>query len=118
MPPTVTPGRSDPVISVLTRDRTPLHVKMTFSITQAKPAVDPKDIFWTYSPKENPADSIDVKALVQNSSKYEFSNDFKTLTIFNLGLSDGGVFTLSATNEAGMDSASQELVIHGECIVQ
>ena len=112
--PTVTPGRSEPVIGLLTRDGSPSQINVTFSITRAKPAVELEDIFWTYHTNENPADTTEVEVLVQNSSKYKFSDDLRTLTIFNLSLSDGGVFMLSATNAAGMDSARQELIIHGE----
>lgn len=112
MPPTVEPGSSGPVIGVETRDGSPSQISVTFSITRAKPAVELDDISWTYRTKSR--NIIDVAAMVSSSRKYEFSNDLLTLTIFNLSLSDGGFFTLNATNEAGMDSSNQELVIHGE----
>lgn len=114
MPPTVEPGSLEPVIGVETRDGSPSQISVTFSITRDVPAVEVDDISWTYHTNEDPG-LIDVAALVvNNSDKYSFSDDLRTLTIFNLSLSDGGFFTLSATNEAGTSSATQELVIHGE----
>lgn len=113
----VTPVRSEPLIVVLSRDGNPSQVNMTFSITGGESAVEPDDISWTYHTYANEdLEAIDIETLARSSSKYEFSYDLRTLTIFNLSLSDGGVFTFSAANVAGMESASQELVIYGECI--
>ena len=115
MPPTVEPGSSEPIIGVETRDGSPSQISVTFSITRDVPAVEVDDIFWTYRANEDPRVMIDVAAqVVNNSNKYSLSDDLTTLTIFNLNFSDGGFFTLSATNEAGMSNATQELVIHGE----
>jgi hypothetical protein len=88
---------------------------MTFFITRDVPAVEVDDISWSYNTNKDPEFTIDVATLlISNRSKYRLSDNLRTLTVFNLSLSDGGFFTLSAANEAGISTATQELVIHGE----
>ena len=112
MPPTVTPLKAEP-IGVETRDGTPSHITVGFSITRDYPSVQLEDITWSYTPIRGSMETSDVATLASNSSKYLLSDDLRTLTISNLSFSDAGYFTLNATNEAGMGSATLELIIHG-----
>ena len=46
--------------------------------------------------------------------RFSFSNDFRTLTIDPVEAADEGVYTLTAMNTAGMDSASIEVDVQCE----
>ena len=102
-------------IGVETRDGTPSQITVGFRVTRDFPEVELDDITWTYVAQDQGSmETIDVLMFASNSSRYELSDDRRTLTIYDVNLFDAGIFTLSATNEAGMGSASLELVIHGK----
>lgn len=114
VPPTVVPRSKEPLIGVETRDGSPSQISIEFAITRADPGVQPENITWTYrSEEETMAQEMEI---ADTFNQYEFSDDLVTLTLFNLSFFDAGFFTLRAANEAGMHSATLELVIHGECL--
>lgn len=114
VPPTVTAIDSEP-IGVETRDGTPSQITVGFSITRDFPEVELDNITWTYIAQGQGQDqNVDVLTLASNNSRYELSDDRRTLTIIDVSFSDAGTFTLVATNEAGIGSTSLELIVHGK----
>ena len=113
--PVVMADSSDPVIDVVARDSaTPPSARISFSISQAEPAVELGNISWAYHASGDPVSTLDMADLIRRSEKYRFSDDFQVLTILNLGLSDAGTFIFTAANTAGVGNATQELVVYGE----
>ena len=93
----------------VTNDGDPLgvvnnSVTLMFRILDASPVVLPSNIEWDFN-------GVALNDLV---SQYSFSADRLSLTISNLTHSDEGLYTLTATNEAGIDSASLFLNIEGK----
>lgn len=118
MPPTVTPTEEE-LIGVEHRDNTTSDITVSFSITRAFPAVEVQDIVWSYTLSRGPMNStkMDVLALAMNSSKYNLSADRRSLVVYDVDFFDAGYFTVNATNEAGIGTATQEFVVHGERVV-
>ena len=79
-------------------------VTLMFRILNASPVVQLANIVWDFN-----------GTILDNlSTRYSFSADRLALTIFDLAHSDQGLYTLTATNEAGVDSASLFLNIEGK----
>lgn len=78
-------------------------VTLIFRILNASPVVLPSNIEWEFN---------DV-VLNDTNSQYSFSPDRLSLTISNLTHSNEGLYTLTATNEAGVGSANIFLNIEG-----
>ena len=110
MPPTVNPMETE-LIGVETRDGRPSEVVVGFTITRAIPEVAVENITWVHNMING--SSRDIAALLAMDSKYNFSADFRTLTIFNLTFADTGSITFIASNEAGASNATLQLIIHG-----
>ena len=79
---------------------------LVFRILNASPVVLPSNIEW----------DLNGAALNDSVSQYFFSADRLSLTINNLTHSDEGLYTFTATNEAGVDSAFLFLNIEGKDI--
>ena len=89
------------------RDRS---TTLEFVINSASPDVTPDNIEWTFEP--NQEQTLDVNSAVD--SRYQFSQDRRSLNISSLRRNDSGLYTLIATNEAGVDSATIELIVEGK----
>ena len=79
---------------------------LSFRILNASPAVLPSNIEWVFN----------GTALSDSVSRYSFSSDRLSLTVSALTHSDEGLYTLTATNEAGLGSASLILNIEGKLL--
>ena len=77
---------------------------LQFNITQDHPPVTPDGIVWTFN---------GTKLNFNNSSRLTFSADRRSLTISRLNLSDEGLFTMTASNPAGSDTASIFVDVEG-----
>ena len=65
---------------------------------------------WTFVSDEGLNINIDAA----NDSRYQFPQDRRSLNITNLRRSDSGIYTLTATNEAGVHSAMIRLTVEGK----
>ena len=93
-----------------------MSVNLTFTITDASPVVQPQNIQWTFTDVNG--NSFDIPT---NSTTITFSNlmgvfsgDRLSLTLSSVNNSFEGIYTITATNAAGSDSAVVELVIEGQ----
>ena len=111
-PPTVTPLSSE-VIGVVNRDGSFSDITLGFFITGDVPEVTMEDITWMYAP----TNSSGKVPLTANNSKFTFTSDRLSVTVSNLILSDDGMFTLTATNDAGIALATVRLTIHGQSVL-
>ena len=90
------------------------EVTLSFTITQASPLVEPSDIQWTYF-----NDSTGIAELVNLTklgSRFALSEDRLKLTISNIDVLDGGIYSLYAQNAAGADNVSVFLIIYGKLL--
>lgn len=78
-------------------------MSLDFVINQASPLVTPDNIVWTFNGRLVPS----------NSSHYEFSSDRRSLKIVILTTDDTGLYTMTATNPAGVSSESINLDVQG-----
>ena len=97
VPPKVTPVANE-TIGLIT-----MSVHLQFSIEEATPPVALEDIFWMFGDSE----------LQEDGEHVMFSANRLSVTITNLSLSDGGVYSLTATNPAGSDSAHIMVEVQG-----
>ena len=82
-------------------------VMLRFTITRASPLVKLTDIAWIHNgTKLN-------TTFPQRQGRYNFSDDFQSLTISDLQVNDTGMFTLVASNPAGVDEAATTVTVHG-----
>lgn len=72
-------------------------VVLQFVITEDDPLVKVNNIRWQFSSLGNDMDITESS----NNAHYSLSSDRRTLTINQLTIQQGGVYTLFATNEAG-----------------
>ena len=115
VPPTVLPTSVQPLIGVETRDGSRSEVSIEFAITRAEPRVELQDIEWSYRSMSDGME-MDLDTFFNDSDKFALSDDLTSLTVFNVSLFDAGMFTLSASNEAGTHNATIQLSVHGECL--
>ena len=80
------------------------NVTLSFEVMDAIPPVQLSSMNWIGEGFRN---------LSLDNPRFYFSDDFTSLTIFPVDLSDEGTYTLTVTNVAGTDSASIELDV--EC---
>lgn len=111
MPPTVTPVEAE-LIGVEARDSRPSEITVSFIIARANPEVEVENITWTHNVVNGSRRDL-AAMLAMSDSKYNFSADFRTLTVFNLSFFDAGSIMLTASNEAGTSNATLQLIIHG-----
>ena len=65
----------------------------------------------TFSPQPWPPR---VDSRQQGQGRHSLSDDRKSLTITDVQIMDGGLYTLTATNLAGVRNKTVSLTIHGE----
>ena len=100
-----------PLVENVTVNGAPLgvvsnSVTLAFQIFNASPVVQLANIVWDFN-----------GAVLENlAPRYSFSANRLALTIRDLAHRDEGLYTLTATNEAGVDSASLFLNIEGKCV--
>lgn len=117
--PVVTAITESPLVAVFGRSAT-----LSFSVTEDIPPVTPEGIVWMFremtvgsggsgesgesgdSGENEESGEVQGHVLDSEYSRYIFSEDRRTLTIFPVHDSDEGLYTLMATNAAGSDSNS------------
>ena len=88
---------------------------MKFSITEANPLVDISNIKWTYrtDPSSAPIPwPPDLEG--EQQPRHHLSDDKQLLNIMDVQISDGGFYTLSASNSAGERNSTVMLLVYGE----
>ena len=95
-----------------------MSVTLTFTILDASPEVQTENIQWTFRYLNGNSFNIPTNLLTTTFSNLMgvFSSDRLSLTLSGLTNDFEGTYTMTATNEAGSDSATVELVIEGQCI--
>ena len=84
-----------------------LSVTLNFTIVESFPLVRLQNIVWKFN------NTALNNLTTPSDSRYSFSNDLLSLTISNLQHIDEGVYTFTATNEAGTNSSSINVEIEG-----
>ena len=82
-------------------------VVIQFSIVNAAPPVEVKDIHWTFTAQSG------VTTQIINTTEWALSLDRLTLQIPRAQLSNIGTYTINASNPAGVSTGSVHLDIHG-----
>jgi len=88
-------------------------ITITFSISGDYPPVSPSDITWQFNSSSGTTTSISTAV----DSRYTFSDNWLSLTISNVSLTDEGSYRLSASNYAGNNSTTVMLTVYGEYVV-
>ena len=93
-----------------------MSVTLTFTISDAFPEVQAENIQWTFRDLNGNSFNIPTNSLTTTFSNLMgvFSSDRLSLTLSGLTNDFEGTYTMTATNEAGSDSATVELVIEGQ----
>ena len=95
-----------------------MSVSLTFNISDAFPEVQTENIQWTFRDLNGSSINIPTNSLTTTFSNLvgNFSSDRLSLTLELSGLTNDfeGTYTMTATNEAGSDSATVELVLEGQ----
>ena len=93
-----------------------MNVTLTFTISDASPEVQTENIQWTFRDLNGSSFNIPTNLLTTTFSNLigVFSSDRLILTLSGLNTDFEGTYTMTATNKAGSDSASVDLVIHGQ----
>ena len=81
---------------------------ITFNILNAQPQVNPDNIIWRRSVTNTGIQTIN------ESDRFVFSNNRRSLEITNVMLSDIGRYMLTASNNGGSSSASIIINVLGE----
>ena len=91
-------------------------VTLTFTISDASPVVQTENIQWTFRDLNGNNFNIPINPLTTTFSNLMgvFSSDRLSLTLSGLTNDFEGTYTMTATNEAGSDSVTVELVIEGQ----
>ena len=91
-------------------------VTLTFTISDASPEVQTENIQWTFRDLNGSSFNIPTNLLTTTFSNLMgvFSSDRLSLTLSGLTNDFEGTYTMTATNEAGSDSVTVELVIEGQ----
>ena len=108
VPPTVMAVGGGMAVGVATRSTI-----LSFTISHDYPPVELEDIQWSYM-NATTHQIVNITDISNTSSQFSLSDDLLSLTITNVHLFDGGIYTLSAVNPAGHHNASINLIIHGE----
>ena len=82
-------------------------VSLTFTVVNDSPKVELRNILWKFN------GAILNNLTTPSDPRYSFSDDLMNLEIRGLQHMDEGVYTLTATNEAGTNSSSINLQIEG-----
>ena len=107
VPPTVQAGQES-IVGIQE-----MSVTLTFSISDASPEVQTENIQWTFRDLNGNNINIPTNPLTTTFSNLMgvFSSDRLSLTLSGLTNDFEGMYVMTATNEAGSDSATVELVI-------
>lgn len=106
VPPEVQPTFNQSQLAFRDRETT-----LDFSITGASPDVEPADIEWHF---ESNHLNLSVVLNATDNDHYYFSENRRSLTIFNLTINDTGRYLLIARNPAGVQSGFIDLNIQGD----
>lgn len=87
-------------------------IVLQFVITDADPLVKVENIRWQFSSLGK-----DLDITESSNSHYHLSNDRRTLVINQLTTEQIGIYTLFATNEAGVRSNSITVTIEGTKLI-
>ena len=87
-------------------------VTLRFIITEADPLVKVENIRWQFSFLGK-----DVDITESESRHYRLSEDRRTLSISQLTTAQGGVYTLFATNEAGVRFDRIRVVLESKLVL-
>ena len=87
------------------------NVSIQFTITRASPEVTLNNIRWTFTPTNGPISDITNKSV---SGKAIFNEALTRLDISNISMEDEGLYTLTATNPAGVRSATVNISVEGK----
>ena len=102
VPPNVTALTESPLIAIELRD-----ITINFTITEADPLVNISNRRWTFES----AATTNIEDITDTSNlHYSLSEDRLVLTINQVTSAHRGVYTLLATNEAGVRSDSVEVI--------
>ena len=107
VPANVTAVTSSPAVGIEGQS-----VTLQFIITEADPPVKVENIRWQFSFLGN-----DVDITESESRHYRLSEDRRTLSINQLTTAEGGVYTLFATNEAGVRFDRIRVVIESKLVI-
>lgn len=99
VPPQLIYRGGNPTLGIVGRS-----ITLEFGILDASPDVIPSNIEWQFM--QSTIDS-------NNSSRYQFSPSRRNLTINNLKHEDEGLYSITVSNEAGIDTLSEFLHIEG-----
>ena len=93
-----------------------MSATLAFTISDASPEVQTENIQWTFRDLNGNSFDIQFDSLSTTYSNLTamFSGDRLSLTLSDLNNVFEGTYTMTATNEAGSDSAVVELVIEGQ----
>ena len=92
-------------------------VTLTFTISDASPEVQTENIQWTFRDLNGNSFNIPTNLTTTFSNLMGvFSSDRLSLTLSSLTNDFEGTYTMTATNKAGSDSATVELVIEGHSL--
>ena len=95
-----------------------MSLTLNFTISDASPEVQTENIKWTFRDLNGNSFNIPTNLLTTTFFNLMgvFSSDRLSLTLSGLTNDFEGTYTMTATNEAGSDSATVEMVIEGQCI--
>ena len=93
-----------------------MNVTLAFVILDASPEVLPGNIQWTFMDMQGTRFSIPTNSLTTSFSNLTgvFSDDQLNLTLLGLMFDFEGTYSMTATNEAGSNSASVVLLTEGQ----
>ncbi len=100
------------------------ETRISFDITRAFPPVELSNIQWKFNytgnTNKDEVITLDPRCVLEASncsnerySRYNFSTDLLTLTIYSARVADYGLFSLTASNPAGSNTRPFELTING-----
>ena len=93
-----------------------LHVTVAFAILDASPAVKTQNINWSFESVHGMNITIPTDSVTATFSNHTgmFSGNRLNLTLTDLSNNFEGTYTMTATNEAGSNSASVQLFIESQ----
>ena len=92
-----------------------MNVTLAFVISDASPELLPGNIQWTFMDVQGTSFNIPTDSAMTSFSSLTgmFSDDRLSLTLSGLNNNFEGTYSMTATNEAGITSASLLLLIEG-----
>ena len=106
------------------------ETQISFNITRAFPPVQLTDIQWSFVHISNSTSVSDTEITLDPTCtvvaanctderylRYNFSSDLLTLTIYSVRVADYGLFVLTATNPAGINTMYSNLTIEGAILL-